>query len=385
MLDAEYGNDAGEKREEVAAKLLKIYDPEVAKNEYKLHTQASGLISAHEKEGGEIAKIPQIYDIVDITTDSEKIKTLIKRTNTSSLKENVSVLVMEFIPGKTFARYIYEQVIKRHPKLVHLKDVASELSMSDIQENIATALEFKIPGGKHTDLGMKIFEQEKVFGENIKKLVEYLGKTDFVLPETILNKVKNTVQLLHNNHFFHRDLHEKNIMITETHDGEVDDIFLIDFGLSIIDTDNDKQHNPYQNPLTGEQYMADETIHTRYAALAYPEHVRRNAEKQNTKKKLGDLKLRILKRYPDLFEHSRENGDSISDIDLVAREMARTVSGKSVGDLFNEVQAFIVVELCKEKKVPLLNYFEFISGSDEYKGRTPFIKMIQDMVILEAM
>jgi len=260
------------------------------------------------------------------------------------------------------------------------------MSMVDLQEHIADALDFHLPGGKHADPGLLYFEREKVFGENIKKMIGYLAKTDFVLPDTILKRVQNTVDLLHQHNFFHRDLHEKNIMLTERDDGGIDEVFLIDFGLSTVDIDRARNgHNPYHDPLTGQDYMKDETINTRYASLSFLPEMRKMAEKRATEKRLYRLKPRILKKYPQLFDSvDLQMLRAPEDIDQIARTLAMKVTKSSMGDLYNEVQALSVVELCTKSQIHIIDYLSYITTRPEYKNQVSFVGMIRDLAILKS-
>lgn len=386
-IDDDYVDDDGEHRTgEAATKILKIDSPESARREDEMHRVAFEVLAKFGNQH-EVAQIPRMHVVADMQVQSEELQHTLTHVGVDrTVGENISVLVMEYISGKTFARYIYEQVARRHAKLRHLGESVKEMSMTDLQEHIAGALDFHLPGGKHADPGLLYFEREKVFGENIKKMIGYLAKTDFVLPDTILKRVQNTVNLLHQHNFFHRDLHEKNIMLTERDDGSIDEVFLIDFGLSTVDSDGTRTgHNPYHDPLTGQDYMKDETINTRYATLGFSLEMRKMAEKRATEKRLRGLKPRILKKYPQLFDSiEAQLLRTPEDIDRIARTLAVQVAKSSVGDLYSEVQALSVMELCAKSQIHMIDYLSYITTRPEYKNQVSFVGMIRDLAILKS-
>jgi len=106
-IDDDYVDDDGEDRTgEAATKILKIDSPESARREDEMHRVAFEVL-AKFGDKQEIAQIPRMYLVADMEVRSEELRHALTHVGVDrTVGENISVLVMEYISGKTFARYI---------------------------------------------------------------------------------------------------------------------------------------------------------------------------------------------------------------------------------------------------------------------------------------
>ena len=63
-----------------------------------------------------------------------------------------------------------------------------------MHQQVAQALKFEVPGRKSWKEENRFFEEQKVFNENRKKIIDYLKDNNVVIDKRILNSVRNTIQ-----------------------------------------------------------------------------------------------------------------------------------------------------------------------------------------------
>lgn len=140
-------------------------------------------------------------------------------------------ILMEQVPGKTLWREILERVVGKMDEN-QLRGYSKDLLLSMQEDELADTLVNKI---------LKLAGHEL---KQLQTLLNYLRGEEFI-PQKFFQALQNTVQALNKNRFYHRDLHPRNIMISD------EDIWLIDFGYSLFDPE-EVQSNPYEESRLGE-------------------------------------------------------------------------------------------------------------------------------------
>lgn len=124
-------------------------------------------------------------------------------------------------------KILFREVVKRHPRLVHLRQKVYELDFNkELHQRVGEVLEFSLPGGKSKDIRERKLEAEKVAEQNLTEVFKFLAKEGYKLdPEMKIKKsLEKTIKVLHENGIFHRDLDLRNVMI-----GKDGCVYIIDF------------------------------------------------------------------------------------------------------------------------------------------------------------
>ncbi len=165
--------------------------------EMRLQTDAFDLLQKEEKSGTPMAKIPQ--PVAYLKTDA-----------------GGEYLAMERVHGKTLYRILLERLAEQMPETLFLPGMRRE----------------DIPGLSDEDMERMVVwdylnAQHRTSKELYSLILKRLERDPF-LSADVFEKVRNAIGALNTAGFFHRDLHEKNIMLTD----DLSDAYLIDFGSS---------------------------------------------------------------------------------------------------------------------------------------------------------
>ncbi|MEK7606596.1 MAG: aminoglycoside phosphotransferase family protein [Patescibacteria group bacterium] len=123
-------------------------------------------------------------------------------------------LAMERVRGKTLYRILLERMAEQMPEYLYLpgmrREDISALSDEDIERMV---------------IWDYLKAQQRTRKELYNIILKRLEEKPF-LSVGIVKKVRNAINALHGVQFYHRDLHEKNIMVSD----DLTDAYLIDFG-----------------------------------------------------------------------------------------------------------------------------------------------------------
>lgn len=214
----EYFGENYQEHERVV-KTLKVFDKDAGEKEFKAHQEVYNLI---KEKGPEYAKIPQVY-----LAKEKKVTESLKNHPLYNKANSVYFLTMDFINGRDFLSHIYAEIIKSDggdPENKTFKEMEQE-----VQEKIPDWEDF-------TSMGVLNNEEEREAAikeagtKNIQKIKKYCKKKNISIPQEVYSKVENTINELHENNWYHRDLHARNIMVDYDEDQKIKDVFLIDFG-----------------------------------------------------------------------------------------------------------------------------------------------------------
>lgn len=209
---------------DMAVKTLKIYGVRKAKREYDMLSLARNILETeNEKEPTqELAWVPRPVFHAEVEIDEQQKKYL--NSQGTKLESKISAVSMDYIEGTDLATLLYKNflVLKGYPD-----DNLESLGFAALQSLV------------NKELGMHVSENENTHEKSMVKVRKFLKKKGFILNPSILRKLKRTVDIWHREKLYHRDLHERNIMITPK-----DDVFIVDFGLAnvgITEEDEEKK------------------------------------------------------------------------------------------------------------------------------------------------
>ncbi|HLD27327.1 MAG TPA: lipopolysaccharide kinase InaA family protein [Patescibacteria group bacterium] len=208
--------------EKFTAKMLKIYLRGAGEKEARFQQQAFDLVAGQNDP--ELAKIPEIYLYQDFAITNEELKDKLAETG---IKENerAEVLFMDYIHGQDLATYLYTQILNKEHGTE--KNSQWQMDFNQLQKLVGELLHFTEPTAKQRTTSELFY---LVVKENEEKIKEFLKRNDITLAKAILDKVAKTVSLLNKNGIYHNDLHERNIILEQNKQGELTDVYIIDFG-----------------------------------------------------------------------------------------------------------------------------------------------------------
>lgn len=227
---------------EAAVKIMKVYVHGKDKKEFLLQQEAFRILS----EGTHpvpVAGVPRpiLYRDIEI---ADELQEKLKLAGVRSSSNRIELIVMDLIQGEDLAMIMYKEVLRKHPRAVHLAAEIDSMTFQDLQDEVASVLHFASPGGKARDEAQRQFEEIKVMDMNAEKLYSFLDRSGFVLPENILDQLENALKILHEHGLYHRDAHHRNFFIQgdisgkKTEGQEQPRAFIIDFGASVQVSEN---------------------------------------------------------------------------------------------------------------------------------------------------
>ena len=241
--------------EEQAVKVLKVYFGGNGRREFNLQSRAHHLLEG--KEG--VAQIPRPVLYRDIKLTSEGKKEL--RARGVRTEDRAEILVMEFVPGIDLATLLYREALcRRFPEIYPTFEDTSTIPLKTLILEVATTLGLEHPGGKGATEAERAYEIRRVETANAKKLYDFLRQKGFVLPTHVVQCLERTIMCLHEDGMIHRDLHERNIMLTHPSDLLNTRVFLVDFGSarSFTGPYRGQEQSLYEDPEAGTLYVQDE-------------------------------------------------------------------------------------------------------------------------------
>ncbi|MFA6995108.1 MAG: protein kinase [Patescibacteria group bacterium] len=237
---------------ELATKILKIYQFGAGKQEFEMQQRAYNLINQTNPE--EFIKIPQIYFYrqLSINNNDTVLRNKLESDGIDLSSKKCDVLLMDFIPGDDFGSYLYKEIIKRATD----RDLLNDRELIEFREEIKTGktqpdftrlnevVSFLV-GLTYDDQQDNAINTDKIDRDNHLKIIKFLQNKDFQLPVEKFNKIKKTLNYLNKNGIYHRDLHERNIMLTYDSAGGIADFYLVDFGSTVDNSADSSEESEY--------------------------------------------------------------------------------------------------------------------------------------------
>lgn len=264
-----------------AVKLLKVYAKGEGEREYNIQRTAYKKLQ-EVRDLDRYARVPQpqLYRDIDL---GEKTKEHIgKVTNYSFMSSSAELFLMDFVEGDDIHAHLIREVARHHPHTRDIADAVDDIPLGQVRERVVQALGFEVPGGKSRDEGERAFEEMKVFNSNMQKLYSFLKRAGVTVKPYIRKQIENSISHLHENGIVHRDLHERNIMVSGDpfERGDESDnaqAYIIDFGESVqveagnvssayVDDEDDVRYvNDKALPSRLEKYLSGKKEKPNYA------------------------------------------------------------------------------------------------------------------------
>jgi tRNA A-37 threonylcarbamoyl transferase component Bud32 len=176
--------------DEVAMKMLKVYEPGLASKELRMHRQAWEIMQ-EVKDDHSYAQIPEVYFVHTASFTAAEQQEL----NELGFKvgAQADIILMDYIPGR------------------------------DLKEIMATAVMERSEGATPEQI-------QRTTDVDTDYAYAFLKKRGWSIHPSFGAKVEKTMKRLNANHLFHRDLHEANIMVDGNIESEDARAYIIDFG-----------------------------------------------------------------------------------------------------------------------------------------------------------
>lgn len=237
-----------------AVKLLKVFNKEIGQSEFDRQLRAYELLK--DKDG--FAKVPEPYFYQKISVMTEEMRQKLSEDLgvDVELGKTVEFFVMDVIEGDDLMTHLYKEVLERHPNSKIKGDSLIGRTYNQLHNEVAFCLKLSNP-----DLEGKGVEARKnvvagVSEQNMAAIKAYLIPTDFSLDRSVRSKLSKSLDFLHKNGIFHRDLHNRNAMVGD--DGEV---YIIDFGKSWVrGVDGDNAGDDIYMSANGGEWVNDDEI-----------------------------------------------------------------------------------------------------------------------------
>lgn len=195
---------------DAAVKVLKLYEPGVAKVEYERQMTAWNIFN---KAGIQGPSIPRPYLFKDIKISEETTNTLNNLYKTHLDKNHAEVLVMDFVPGHDFQHFILAEALR-------LKGVDHDFSSMDSDQLYYQAEEvFNLDHPSREDDRVA---QAKIRLHNMDFIYKFLRNHGAKINPEIIKQFSLGIQTFEKASFTHGDLHERNIMFTGSADQFLD-------------------------------------------------------------------------------------------------------------------------------------------------------------------
>ena len=353
---------------ESAVKVMKIYTRTSGRREFEHHMKAYESQNNDPTNEALIPK-PILYRDFELTEEAQKKFEFITGRKHSG---RADLIVMDFVKGEDLALILLREALYRCRPDIDPDDV-KKMPIEKMQEEVSLMLGFKMAGGKGKTQFERDVEKNTVEDENAATLYEYLNRNGYVLDQTIIDRLKRTIDTFHSAGVVHRDLHERNIMI-EGDPQKVGEntVYIIDFGTAKM---FDGSYAPQVTELYSEsdrKYRQDERVPRNLAVLARSKEsvvesrLREEGEKieqeLSQKRKLGDFaktKELWMARY------FKEEVDDSFELSNVVPEFFQQMF-KSQKDLFIPAKQFqfidFLVTCIQKEKCSVQNLIPVLSS-----------------------
>jgi serine/threonine protein kinase len=276
-----------------AMKILKIYKSGEAEREAKLGITAHEINEKKKKNReDQFALTPQVIFAQDLIVSKEIRKSLLgnsEKVRSSRVPgdEKIGIILLEFFEGEDLAKHLYKEALKfaaeedafifshlmpgefnelqaSDPEKVveELKQIIDEMDMGDLSSNVQRVFHYSKAKRRDRQSPEEFaLAQEIVENKNAEILYGYLEKKGFIIDKDIVTQIRNTVNAWHEEDFYHKDLHPRNVMLVPSSDkkGSVQ-ACLLDFGSAKQFGKNESKGDIYFDPTTNKRYVNDSSI-----------------------------------------------------------------------------------------------------------------------------
>ena len=281
-----FANQAKDREQDpFVSKVLRVFNAGHSQEEAASQIQAQEIISqAPRGEQAQMAKVPDIYFHQDIEIEDEELKEKLRKSGVEITGNEVGALLMYKVKGVDFLNYLLQEAIKKCPpeEVKRRPNIGvSQEALSKDRQAMSTEEVFKVASAL---MGFEESQRVKLSPVNRDRLFTYLKRHDFVLDGDILAKVERTIAWLNQNDFYHNDLTERNMMLEFGEEGEIIDVYLIDFEKAASQRD--------------EEFGGEMAILGEYKPLTEKKEARQEKELKHFFSDVEKLRSRVVKGKP---------------------------------------------------------------------------------------
>src|SRR3989344_3959604 len=196
-------------------------------------------------------------------------------------------------------------------RLRQCREQGERIEEEEMSRRVGLVLDFEAPpvSVSGDDVAKNIITNAR----NGTKLSKYLRDQEIILDKKIFSKVEQATRVLHANSFFHNDLHERNVMLDLAEDGQVQEVYLIDFATAdsranddLVGSDLDivKKYSSLTQSRAEQQAATDSKFWTRFDLTSWEKGIARNQAKQNMWEQLKkDTEAILAAKNVDMLGH----------------------------------------------------------------------------------
>jgi len=341
-------------KDSIASKMLKIYSAGASKNEAERQIRAYDIVKDNEGSEKDLAKVPTLLACEELTVTHDGLKEKLRDEGIDVSAGRIEIMLMDYIKGEDLAMYIVKKIVNHHPELRDLKQVLSDgeyVAFEELHRRMVSALRFSRPGGKHREEHLRMFEEIKIAGQNVDLMISYMERNDIVIEPKILEKLKNTIDLFQKKEFYHGDLHERNIMLELDDQGEMTEVYVIDYGdnRALGDGNLLEQSNDYQ-------------IVARYRSVTMNSVERKKKDNEKHLIDLEKLRSRAINKVE--WKSIQENLASIKDASDIQSLIDRYIPKITIdSSLHWQLVELLLVDLAKDNRSLVEQYVVMIKNS----------------------
>lgn len=340
----------GESDKSFVSKVLRIFNAGHSEEEAASQIKAKDIVDEQDPEiQAGLAKVPEIYFHRDITISDEALKDRLTQEGIDVSDGKLGVLLMYRVEGVDFLNYLLQEAIKRaddedikgRPSLEFAKD-----QLAKGRHEMSTEELFKVASNL---VGLNRTDKVQLDRNNREKLLNWLQKKGFVMDKQILDKIENTIELLNQNDFYHRDLTERNAMLEFDEEGEIKEVYVIDFEKA--------------GQEESEEFGEDMAILRNYKGLAKTSDERVAEVVDKDMEAIERLRLRVAKAKGS--EYSAVEKELMAVLKSKGKEDRRLKESQAwqlaediVGDQAHELLAAILLDVSEGNKSLARDYIE---------------------------
>lgn len=295
--------------EKKAAKLIKIFSTETAVDEMNKQNLANSILEHEDSPVKGIVSAPVADEVHKIKIrDKDLARELSEIHNVKIVQSNPQAcfILMDYIEGQTFEEIEAKEVLRRNIEKVkeRYKLADAEPFIAGLKEDNLRNVVMEITGNIES---REFLDYCDSLGKKLKGSKTFEKKT--------YEAVKEALEWLHKNGFYHRDLHLGNLMLGK--DGK---IYIIDFDQSkLIDPSNQEDvvnvYNVEIDPSRGvkRQKVQDGWVVKHLYGITSDQEAINQDRKANLQR---ESLINVFSKIP-LFNNFIKNNDKLSFPDMV--------------------------------------------------------------------
>jgi serine/threonine protein kinase len=297
----------------VASKLFKVRrSGQESEHEFEMQMRAYQILKKYSEKGKQYAIVPKPF-LASKSKIPAALRGKIAQSGFFDIGEqsDADILIMDEVEGLDFKTMLLKKVVLLDTELDAYKDGLDSMSYKELSHLVSEQL------GLEWNDSSYLKDDFFVEPRNAEKILMHLQKAGYVVPADIVEQVRNTIELLNSHGFYHRDLHDRNIMIDQNGFA-----YIIDFG-EAVDSEGHVA-DPYESDNANLRYRNDHAFHRRVAKYCETEQEQRLKFKKGQVESVNRFIERAcsknskFKKAWDEFKSSVES-DTVASADDILR------------------------------------------------------------------